>query len=120
MNERWTGCDLSRTAAAIERRDRLVPLVWAAIDRMLDRDCEPVECNARTTRLIKLANRIERTVGVAFGLDTNRLHGGPNDPQVCADLVRAGEPTPALGDRDVSPVRRWVRRWQASRDDGGR
>lgn len=95
--------DLSRTAAAL-----------AAFDEFDSKFHERVLATRSHAELSKLDaenERLAREVGVAFGLDTDRAIGGPNDPQVCADLIRPGPAKPPPG-CELSFVRRMVRLWR--------
>lgn len=92
--------DLSRTAAAL-----------AAFDEFDAKFRERVLATKDQRELARLDaehERLAREVGVAFGLDTDRAIGGPNDPQVCADLIRPGPAVPAPGS-ELSFVRRMVK-----------
>jgi hypothetical protein len=73
-----------------------LPNLQRTADAIAAYDANPTEAKAKA-------------VGVAFGLDT----ADRNDPETCAALVRPGPPTPALGETDVSFVRRMVRQWKA-------
>lgn len=95
--------DLSRTEAAL-----------AAFDEFESKFCERVlatRSHAELARLDAENERLSREVGVAFGQDTDRALGGPNDPDVCASLIRPGPAKPPPG-YEVSFVRRMVRLWQ--------
>lgn len=90
--------DLSRTAKAIETRDRVMPL----LDEKL-----ACESNAVALKVLAEIEAVERDVGAAFGEDTKDR----NDPKVCADCVRAGPPVPPPG-CELSFVRRMVNLWR--------
>lgn len=95
--------DYSRTAAAIDKRDAEVPPLWAQIQDDIDMSQEEFD------RIMAEIEALEEAVGVAFGQDTADL----NNAETCRQCVRAGEPEPALGETDVSMVRRAVRTWRA-------
>jgi hypothetical protein len=95
--------DLSRTAAALDAHDQH--------ERQWSTDALMRMSNAQAARLYEEREKLARAVGVAFGLDTDRATGGPNDPQVCADLIRPGPIVPPAG-MEPSFVRRMVRLWQ--------
>jgi hypothetical protein len=90
--------DLSRTARAIEVRDRLVPV----LDEKLA--CEA--SNAVSLKILAEIEAVEQEVGVAYGEDTKDR----NDPRACAEL-RAGPPVPSPG-CELSFVRRMVSLWR--------
>lgn len=90
--------DLSRTAKAIEERDRMVPLLYDKIDR---------GSGKYDDKYIEEIEALERAVGEAFGEDTKDR----NNPQTCAEVIRAGPPSPSPGS-ELSFVRRMVAKWR--------
>lgn len=95
--------DLSRTAEALRVFDEFDATFLAKV--LATRDQKEL------AKLDKEHERLAREVGVAFGLDTDRAHGGPNDPEVCAGVIRPGPAVPAVG-MEESFVRRMVRKWK--------
>jgi len=90
--------DLSRTARAVERRDRLLPILHEKMGGDVS--------NAAALRILAEIGAVEREVGVAYGEDTKDR----NDPRACAEL-RAGPPVPPPG-CELSFVRRMVGLWR--------
>lgn len=98
--------DLSRTAEALR--------VFDEFDARFRKRVLATRNQAALNRLDAEHERLSREVGVAFGRDTDRAIGGPNDPEVCADLIRPGPIVPPLG-MEESFVRRMVRLWREER-----
>jgi hypothetical protein len=99
--------DLSRTARAIEERDRRMPILDEEFDR-----CVGMADAARCKAVFAQIEALESAVGEAFGEDTKDR----NDPKTCAECVRAGPPTPPPG-FEISFVRRMVALWKEKKPE---
>ena len=98
--------DLSRTAAALTRYDRLADAY--------DRDFDRLGAKETQDRLAVLVAAAEE-VGRYYGLDT----ADRNSPATCAEVVRPGPRVAAVGQKP-SYVREMVARWQEQQKDGSR
>jgi hypothetical protein len=105
--------ELYRTAEALAARDQAMLDLWEQIYNSTQQD--------HTMQILQQIEKIEESVGEAFGLDTCDI----NSVETCRRCVRAGEPADALkmvkgdqGDpfyRGESFLRRSVREWQIRR-----